>query len=134
MATTIQLLVGALSCLAFVLVARRAGRKRELILYAFALVVAALMYVGFAVIGAAPGSWLVLESGGLALFSLVALLGLRISAWALVLGWAAHGVWDLLLHGVLEVGFVPEWYPIVCLGFDLFLAGYIALRKGSGGQ
>jgi hypothetical protein len=133
MATTIQLLFGALSCLVFVLVARLAGLKREVRLYATALVAAALIYVGFAVVGGAAISWLALESGGLLLFSLVALLGLRISAWALVMGWAAHAGWDVLLHKVLAVGFVPEWYPVVCLGFDLFLAGYIAVRKrGSG--
>lgn len=129
MATLIQLLIGAFACLVFVLVARRAGLKREMIVYAAALVIAALIYVGFAVVGGATVSWLVIESGSLVLFSLVALFGLRRSAWVLMIGWAAHAVWDVLLHKVLEVGFVPEWYPVVCIGFDLFLAGYIAMRK-----
>lgn len=126
MATTVQLLIGVLSCLVFVLVARRAGWQREARLYGAALVAAALIYVGFAVGGGAARSWLVLELGGLVVFSLVALFGLRMNAWALMLGWATHAVWDVLPHKVSEAAFVPEWYPMVCLGFDLFLAGYIA--------
>lgn len=129
MATTLQFLTGALSCLVFVLVARRSGLKREMRIYAAALAAAALIYVGFAVAGGATISWLVLESGGLILFSSVAVLGLRMSIRALASGWAAHAGWDLLLHKVWDVGFVPMWYPVVCVGFDLLLAGYIAVRE-----
>jgi hypothetical protein len=132
MATLLQLLIGTLSCVVFVLVARQAGQKREMILYAAALIIAALIYVGFAVAGGATVSCLVLESGGLVLFSLVALFGLR-SVWVLTIGWATHAVWDVLLHKVLEGGFVPEWSPVVCIGFDLFLAGYIAARRVDSG-
>ena len=127
MPAVIQLLTGALACLAFVLLARRAGSKREATIYAAALVVAALIYVGFAAVGGAALLWVALEAGGLVLFSVVALLGLRFSVWALVLGWIAHVGWDVLLHKVLVVGFAPKWYPFVCVGFDLFLAGYIAV-------
>jgi hypothetical protein len=127
MAMIIQFLIGALSCLILILAARQAGMKREAIIYAVGLVVAALVYVGFAARGGVALSWLALESGGLVLFSSVALLGLRISMWFLMLGWAAHALWDVLLHKVLNVGFVPEWYPVMCLGFDLFLAGYIGM-------
>jgi hypothetical protein len=84
--------------------------------------------VGFALLGGAPRSWLILEVGGFVLFSLVALLGLRRSMWFVVVGWAAHPVWDVVLHKVLSVGFVPEWYPVGCAGFDLLLAVYIARR------
>lgn len=129
MTTLLQLLIGTLACLVFVLVARQAGQKREMILYAAALMIAALIYVGFAVAGGATVSWFIIESGSLVLFSLAALFGLKWSAWVLMTGWAAHAVWDVLLHKVLEVGFVPEWYPVVCIGFDLFLAGYIVVRK-----
>jgi hypothetical protein len=128
MATILQLLLGAFSCVALILGARRLGQKRELRIYAIGLVSAALIYVGFAVFGGASISWLVLELGGLALFSLVAIVGLRINVWALVLGWVAHVVWDVSLHKVSELEFVPKWYPIFCVGFDVLLAGYIAMR------
>jgi hypothetical protein len=128
MATTIQLLIGALSCVALILGARRLGQKREMRIYAIGLVSAALIYVGFAVFGGASISWLVLELGGLVLFSFVAIVGLRINAWTLVLGWVVHAVWDVSLHKVAELEFVPKWYPIFCVGFDVLLAGYIAMR------
>lgn len=129
MATLIQLFIGALACLAFILIARRAGLRRETLLYAAALLVAALIYVGFAAAGRAPLSWVALELGGLALFSSIALLGLRVSFWALALGWAAHAGWDVLLHKLLRSAeFVPEWHPVVCMGFDLLLAAYLAAR------
>lgn len=126
MITIIQILIGALCCLVFILVARQAGLKREAIIYAVALVVAASIYGGFAALAGAL-TWLAIEVGGLVLFSLVSLLGLRTSMWFLVLGWAAHTVWDVFLHKVVNVGFVPEWYPGMCLGFDLVLAGYIGM-------
>lgn len=129
MATITQLLIGALSCLVFVLIARSAGSKREVLLYAGGLVFAASVYVVFAVVGGAALSWVVLESSGLVLFSLVTLFGLRVSVLALALGWAAHAAWDVLLHGVRGAGFVPDWYPVFCVGFDLCLAGYIAVRE-----
>lgn len=128
MTGTIPVFIGALACLVFVLVARRAGWKREVRIYAVGLMVAALIYVGFAAVGGATLSWFALESGGLVLFSLVALLGLRKSVWFLSIGWAAHVAWDVLLHKTESVGFVPEWYPLVCIGFDLFLAVYIGVR------
>jgi hypothetical protein len=132
MATFIQLFIGALSCLAFILVARRLGLRRETTIYAFALVAAALIYVCFAVAGRAPFSWVALELGGLVLFSSVALLGLRIGLWALALGWAAHAAWDVLLHKFLDARFVPEWYPVMCIGFDLLLAAYMVARLRAG--
>jgi hypothetical protein len=129
MATLIQLFIGALACLAFILVARRAGFRRERAIYAAALACAALIYVGFAAAGGASMSWVVIALGGLALFSLIALLGVRVSLWALALGWAAHAAWDVLLHKTSNVGFVPEWYPFVCIGFDLLLAAYLIARS-----
>ncbi|HEV2706786.1 MAG TPA: DUF6010 family protein [Pyrinomonadaceae bacterium] len=124
MLTLIQFFIGVLSGFIFVLVARRAGARREARVYALALIVAAFIYVGFAVVGGASLAWLALELVGLAFFSMLALLGLRYSLW-MAFGWAAHAVWDVALDAVLKVGFVPGWYPVVCIGFDLFLALYL---------
>lgn len=129
MDTVIQILIGGLASLLFVLAARRAGPRRELNTYAAGLVLAALIYLGFAAAGGAVLGWVALESGGLLLFSAAALLGIRGKVWALALGWAAHSAWDLLLHGQAGAAFVPEWYPAVCAGFDLALALCIGLRR-----
>ena len=132
MKTLTQLLAGALSCLLFVLLARRLGRGRELFVYAAALAAAALVYVGFAAFGGASARWVVVEAAGLVLFSAPALAGARGGAWALAAGWASHAAWDALLHKAPGVGFVPEWYPFVCVGFDLFLAAYVAAVAAEG--
>jgi hypothetical protein len=127
------LLIGVAAGVPFLLLARRAGAAREMWLYAIGLALAALVYVAFALAGGAAPAWVALELGSLLFFSLLALLGLRVSAWFLALGWAAHAAWDLLTHGTQGASlFVPAWYPAVCAGFDLLLAGYLILRAARG--
>jgi hypothetical protein len=123
---TLQLLAGALACVLLILVSRALGRKGELRLYALSLIVAALIYVGFTTRGASS-VWLVVELAGLVSFTFLAWLGLRISPWALALGWALHAAWDAFLHKLSDAPFVPGWYPLVCLSFDLVLALYILM-------
>ncbi len=38
--------------------------------------------------------------------------------------------WDLVLHRGGHPGFVPEWYTLLCAGFDPVLAVAIPLRMG----
>lgn len=133
MLTTAHLLLGALACAAFIFAVRRLAPQDELRVYAAGLVAAALIYVAFAVAGGAPRAWLAIEFAGLLAFTLLALLGLRRPPLPLALGWAAHALWDLLLHadavthaGAADVHIVPDWYRLVCAGFDLALAAYLA--------
>ena len=127
MQAVLQILIGAIACGAFIVAARQMGPKRELRLYAAGLFIAALIYVGFVARDVTP-HWLIIELAGLIVFTLIALAGLKISAWILAAGWVAHAAWDLLLHRLSNVAFVPDWYPLICLSFDLVLAIYIALR------
>jgi len=133
MRVALQLLGGAAACAVFILLARKLAPRGELRLYALGLITAAFIYVAFLARGASL-TWLALELTGLVLFTLAALAGLKISHWILAAGWAAHAAWDVGLHKLFETTFVPDWYPLVCGGFDLLLAGYIAARfakKGS---
>ena len=133
MLVILQLLSGAAACAVFICLARRLAPHVELRLYALSLIAAAFIYVAFLARGASL-AWLVLELTGLALFTLAALAGLKISHWFLAAGWAAHAAWDVALHKLFETSFVPGWYPLVCGGFDLLLAAYVAARfakKGS---
>jgi hypothetical protein len=124
-----ELVAGAVSALLFVVLARRYGPRAEGRLYAVGLVFAAVIYVGFAVFGGAERRWVVVEFAGLLPFTGLAWLGLRSSAWWLAVGWLAHAAWDTGLHLALGTpAFVPAWYPAVCLGFDLLVAGAIGLR------
>jgi len=107
------ILFGAVLGSAFVALARRRAPQAELALYAAGLIIAALLYVAFALLlHGIPH--LPLEMLGLVLFTVAAGLGLRI--WPLLLGlaWIAHGAWDYLLH-VPAPAYVPSWYPVWCL-------------------
>jgi hypothetical protein len=108
----------------FALFAHSRRSPGEVRLLAVGLMVAALIYVAFALAGA-HGRWLALEAVGLALFSGVAWLGLRVSLWWLALGWVAHVGWDVGLHLDRTQPVVGAWYPLACVGFDLVVAGYL---------
>lgn len=95
--------------------------------YAIGLFVAAAVYVAFAATGGAHGRWLVIEIAGVALFGAAAYAGLRRRPLILAVGWAAHVVWDLALHGSGPgAGYTPEWYPWLCVSFDAVIAAAIA--------
>ena len=124
--SALQILLGALAAVPLVLYARR--RHGEDRIYAQGLVVAALIYVAFVLAGAAGPAALGVELLGTAVFGLVAWLGLRRAALWLAAGWAAHVGWDLLLHPLTGEGYAPAWYVRACIGFDLVIAAWIALR------
>jgi hypothetical protein len=121
-----QILLGAALAVPLVLYAR--SRRREDVIYALGLVVAALVYVGFALAAGAGTAVLIAELVGVALFGAVAWLGVRRTALWLAAGWALHVGWDLLLHPLSGPGYAPAWYVRACIGFDLVVAAWIALR------
>jgi hypothetical protein len=117
---------GVLLALPYLLYARRVRDRR---VFGAGLVVAAVVYVAFA---AARGSAreVLVELGGVALFGVIAFIGIRHSSAVLALGWVLHVAWDLLLHPVHVSSYAPWWYPVICIGFDLVVAGAIfALAK-----
>ena len=130
----VALLLGAVSALAFVFLARRYPPQRERRLYAVGLVIAALIYVAFAAAGGAGARQLALEGLGVLLYGAAAWGGLRGRPWLLALGWAAHVAWDVLLHmGGAGAEYAPHWYPWLCVSFDLVVAGAVlaSSRRGA---
>lgn len=124
MLSVLWLALGLLLGVGFVRFARRKGTEGELFVFAVGLVVAALIYVGFAILGGET-RWTVVEAAGAALFGLLALAGLRVWSLLIAMGWAAHVVWDVGLHLVTPRSFVGAWYPTLCVSFDLVVAGYV---------
>ena len=56
--------------------------------------------------------------------------GLVLLAWKhhpawLALGWLLHIFWDMGIHPLEGVNYVPGWYPAACLGFDLLVGVYL---------
>lgn len=126
MTTVLQLLLGSVTCGFFIVLARRFGVRREARIYALGLVVVAIIYLGFALGGGGP-RWQILQLVAMAVFTLFAWLGVRLSTFFLGAGWALHAGWDGLMHAIPGTSFVPSWYPMACLAFDLVLAGYVLL-------
>ena len=64
-----------------------------------------------------------LESVGVAVFTLLALVGLRWWPTLLGIGWLLHAGWDILVHWPPQP-WVPVLYPLSCVAFDLVIAAY----------
>lgn len=88
------------------------------------LVIAALIYVGFALFGQ-NWEWLPIELLGVLIYGVFFWLSKYISPYFIAAGWALHVLWDIFLHPGGHPGYVPTWYPPICLGFDLFMAIYL---------
>jgi hypothetical protein len=102
-------------------------------LLAIFLITAAGAYFGFAVLAGVSPLWILVELVGVIIFGVMALLGLRDSAWWLALGWALHPLWDVVLH-LWGPGssFASQPYAIACITFDWVVAAYIAIVYGFG--
>ena len=57
----------------------------------------------------------------------LALIGLWLSWWFLVVGLALHGGWDFWHHGERGRGVVPGWYVSFCAVYDWALSVFVTL-------
>jgi hypothetical protein len=123
------LLEGAAAGLVWVAIAHVVRPYSRQILFGL-LLVAAGIYVVFALRARAGAAWVMTELIGVALYGAIGGKGLRGSLWWLAAAWALHPVWDLGLHYFGPGRWVapPLRYPIPCLGFDLIVAAYLAYR------
>jgi hypothetical protein len=120
----VPIVLGAVLGGMFVLAARTWSRSGRRVL-AIGLVIAALIYLGFSLFPGGDSPSLQLEAGGVAIFGFLAWIGFRHSLWWLAAGWLAHVAWDVGLHLDQSPGVVPAWYPLLCVGFDLVVVGYL---------
>jgi len=104
----------------------RARGERKIL--AIALVIAAIIYVIFAVIWG-DVLWVIIELAGVPIYGVFAWAAIRYSAYWLALGWLLHPIWDVALHLSGPGNMVaPEWYTIGCITFDILVAGYVFTR------
>jgi hypothetical protein len=125
-------LIGIGLALAILLSVRMVGLDRDRSFYPTVMIVIALLYGLFAVMGGSMRA-LGLESMPMAGFIFVTILGFKRNLWWVVGALFAHGVYDSL-HGHLFINpGVPMWWPQFCSAFDVvaaaFLAGLIRLAK-----
>ena len=122
----IAVTVGVVGAIALVLLARSLAPRRELLVYGVGLGITAVLYVVLGLQRGAPARYLGLEVVGAVLFGSAAVLGTRRWPALLAIGWTTHVAWDLFLHPANAPAYAPVWYPWFCVGFDLFVGGYIA--------
>ena len=44
------------------------------------------------------------------------------------IGWLLRVLWEVALHPGGHPGFVPSWYPPLCLGFDVHVGVVLVVR------
>ncbi len=121
------LAVGVVAAGALVFAIRSEEKDVERYRLAVGLGVVAAVYAAFSM-NAGPGVWVLAELAGVGLFGVIAIVGYRHSALVVAAGWMLHVGWDVM-HHVVEVRFVPSWYPDACISFDLVVAVYLAVRS-----
>jgi hypothetical protein len=101
------------------------SKNRQKRILSIGLIVAAGLYLAFALIWG-DGTWILIEASGILIFSIFVWLANRYSYSWLAAGWAAHIAWDGFIHLYgLGQAIAPEWYVVTCISFDLILAVYI---------
>ncbi len=105
--------------------ARVVGLDRDRAFYPTVLIVIALLYGLFAVLGGSVSA-LVAEAGGIIFFVVLGVLGFRYSAWLTVVGLAGHGVYDLFHPHVVANPGVPAYWPQFCMAYDVTAAVFLA--------
>ncbi len=124
MISVVFFFIGAIAASALAALVSTRGRKENARFWAAALVVAALIYIGFA-LRAPLGHLFLLESAGVVVYGFLAWLGVARSSWYLAIGWIGHVLWDMF-QPVSSKTFVPAWYPVSYAGFDTAVAIWLA--------
>lgn len=91
--------------------------------------VIAAIYIGFA-ISDGRQHVLLLEIGVAGGFILLALLGMWGKPVWLVVGFFAHGIWDILHHPGKVGTKVRKWYPPACVAYDWLIGAYLVYWLG----
>lgn len=123
--------IGVVLALVVSLFARFVGLDRDRAFYPTVMIVIALTYGLFAVMGGSMSA-LALESVAIVGFIVASVLGYKINQWIVVAALAAHGIFDFFHPHLLTNPGVPVWWPGFCLTYDVTAAVYLAwlLRRG----
>lgn len=126
-----EYLIGFGLALAAALFARFTGLERDRAFYPTVMIVIALTYGLFAVMGGSLSA-LALESVAIVGFIVASVLGYKLNQWIVVAALAGHGIFDFFHPHLLTNPGVPVWWPGFCLTYDVTAAGYLAwlLRRG----
>jgi hypothetical protein len=121
----VALLIGVVLAIVVGLFATAVGLDRDRAFYPTVMIVIALLYVLFAVMGGSTNA-ILLESLVAVLFVAAAAAGFRSSLWIVAIALAAHGAFDFVHGGIIANPGVPTFWRDFCSAYDVVAAGYLA--------
>ena len=117
--------IGIFLAIAVGLWARWIGLDRDRAFYPTVMIVIALLYSLFAVIGSSTTA-LVLELLPNVVFIVAAVVGFKSSLWIVAAALAAHGLFDFVHGRLISNPGVPAFWPAFCGGYDVTAGAYLA--------
>ena len=120
-------LVGVGAALASILVTRKLGVERQT--FGFALLIAAVWYVGFGVISGEGLEALWPQAMAGAFFAYCGIAGIRGSDIFISVGWLVHILWDSFSLFALNATYAPDFTLPACASFDIVVGAYFFLRS-----
>lgn len=117
--------IGVSLAVGVTLLGRFVGLDRDRAFYPTILLVIAILYDLFAVMGGSTKALLVETLVGL-IFAASALLGFRGSLWIAVAGLVGHGVFDLFHGSLISNPGVPHFWPAFCGSYDVAAGACLA--------
>lgn len=118
-------LIGSTLALVVAFFASFVGLDRDRAFYPTVMIVIALYYALFAVMGDSLQA-LAMESVAIVVFVIASVAGFRLSLWFVVAALAGHGVLDLFHGRLIPNPGVPSWWPEFCSAYDLMAAAGLA--------
>jgi len=107
------------------------GMDKDRAAYPVILIVIAVLYELFAVLGGSTAA-LLSELLPTAVFVGVSVLGFRTSLWWVVAGLIGHGVYDIFHPAIFTNPGVPVWWPMFCMAYDVAAGVFLAWRLTRG--
>lgn len=104
-----------------------AGLDKDRAAYPVILIVIAVLYELFAVLGGSTTA-LLSELLPTALFVGLSVLGFRTSLWWVVAALIGHGVYDTFHPAIFTNPGVPLWWPAFCMAYDVTAGLFLAWR------
>jgi hypothetical protein len=124
-------LVGVVLALAIGAFATIVGLDRDRAFYPTIMIVIALLYGLYAVLGESTQA-LMSESVGIVVFVSAAVIGFKRNLWIVAIALAGHGIYDFVHPALFINPGVPAWWPAFCGAYDLVAGVYLGvlLRNG----
>lgn len=117
--------IGVSLALGIAIFASVVGFDRDRSFYPVVMVVIAMTYGLFAVMGGSVAA-LMNELIWIVGFVLVSVFGFKRNLWLIVAALSLHGIFDFFHGHLIHNPGVPSWWPMFCLTYDLTAAAYLA--------